>query len=211
MVEVKNLAGVSFVGFIILLLMGTPSILIGSQQLDKGVKEEEFRAPFVDLAPFWFWNGDMRPDEMERQLRAMKEAGISAVVFHPRSGMGGEFGHGEMEYYLSETYFDRFKSALEICRQLGLKVILYDEYNWPSGQGGGRVLNGGEVGTRKVPANPEYIAKHLAIVEVPVTAGQAGPWKVPEGKIVAIIAAQSDKNGLNRSTFKNLTSDASQG
>ena len=119
MVEVKNLARVSFVGFIILLLQCTPSTLIGSQQRDQGVKEEEFRAPVVDLAPFWFWNGDMRPEEMELQLRAMKEAGINSVVFHPRSGMGGEFGHGEMEYYLSETYFDRFKSALETCRRLG--------------------------------------------------------------------------------------------
>ena len=122
-VEVKNLARGSFIAFIIFFLQCMPSTLIYSQQPDQGVKEEEFRAPIVELAPFWFWNGDMRPDEMERQLRAMKEAGINSVVFHPRSGMGGEFGHGEMEYYLSETYFDRFKSALEICRRLGLKVI----------------------------------------------------------------------------------------
>ncbi len=213
MVEVKNLARVSFVGFIILLLLGTPSILIGLQQLDQGVKKEEFRAPVVDLAPFWFWNGDMRPDEMERQLRAMKEAGINSVVFHPRSGMGGEFGHGEMEYYLSETYFDRFKSALEICRRLGLKVILYDEYNWPSGQGGGRVLKGGLVGTRQVPPNPEYIAKHLAMVEVQVGAESGGErsWKVPNGKLIGVIAAQANSGNLVRSTFKNLTSEVREG
>ena len=213
MVEVKNLARVSFIGFIILLLLGTPSILIGSQQPDQGVKEEEFRAPVVDLASFWFWNGDMRPDEMERQLRAMKEAGINSVVFHPRSGIGGEFGHGEMEYYLSETYFDRVKSALEICRRLGLKVILYDEYNWPSGQAGGRVMKGGMVGTRKVPPNPEYIAKHLAMVEVQVGAENHGErsWKVPSGKLIGVIAAQADKDGLVRSTFRNLTSEAKEG
>src|SRR6266850_536710 len=177
--KMKNLARVSFVGFIILLLQCTQSPLIRSQQLDRG----------------------------------MKEAGLNSVVFHPRSGMGGDFGHGEMEYYLSETYFDRFKSALEICRRLGLKVILYDEYNWPSGQGGGRVLKGGLVGTREVPANPEYIAKHLAMVEVQVGAQNRGEtsWKVPNGKLVGVIAAQTDKGTLVHSTFKNLTSEASEG
>jgi hypothetical protein len=196
MAEVKNLRKVSFIGFVILLLQGSPSTLVGSQPIDQGVAVEEFRAPIVELAPFWFWNGDMRPEEMERQLRAMKEAGINSVVFHPRSGMGGEFGHGEMEYYLSETYFDRFKSALETCRRLGLKVIIYDEYNWPSGQAGGRVLKGGLVGTRQVPPNPEYIAKHLAMVEVPVGAGSHGEssWKVPTGKLVGVIVAQADKD-----------------
>src|SRR2546426_11642595 len=213
MVEVKNLARVSFVGFIILLLQGTPSTLIGSQQLDQGVKEEEFRAPVVDLAPFWFWNGDIRPDEMERQLRAMKEAGINSVVFHPRSGMGGQFGHGELEYYLSETYFDRFKFGLETCRRLGLKVILYDEYNWPSGYAGGRVLRGGLVGTRQVPPNPEYIAKHLAMVEMPIGAegNRESSWNVPDGKLVAVIAAEARQGGLIRSTFRNLTSQVGDG
>jgi hypothetical protein len=212
-IEVKNLQRAFLIGFVILLLQCSPSALAGSQYSDQGVKEGEFRAPKVGLAPFWFWNGDMRPDEMERQLRAMKEVGINSVVFHPRSGLGGDFGHGEMEYYLSETYFDRFKSALEICRRLGLKVILYDEYNWPSGQAGGRVLKGGLVGSRQVPPNPEYIAKHLAMVEVNVGTGSQGesPWTVPEGKLVGVIAAQSDKNGLVRSTFRNLTSEVSAG
>lgn len=205
----KNLRRVLFVGFVLLLIQWTPLNLAGQQRLDVGVEEAEFRAPVVDLAPFWFWNGDMRPEEMERQLRAMKEVGINSVVFHPRSGMGGEFGHGEMEYYLSETYFDRVKSALEICRRLGLKVILYDEYNWPSGQAGGRVLKGGLVGTRKIPANPEYIAKHLAMVEIRIDSGSQAEksWKVPSGKLVGVIAAQDDKDSLIRSTFKNLTSE----
>lgn len=209
----KNRRRVLLAAFAFVFLPFVPSVLVGSVASDQGIDAGRFRVPVVDLAPFWFWNGDMRPDEMERQLRAMKEAGINSVVFHPRSGMGGEFGHGEMEYYLSETYFDRFKSALETCRRLGLKVILYDEYNWPSGQAGGRVMKGGLVGTRQVPPNPEYIAKHLAMVEVPVGAAnhRESSWKVPAGKLVGVIAAQAEKDSLVRSTFRNLTSQVSEG
>jgi len=186
--------------------------LLSSAASDQGIDAGQFRAPVVDLAPFWFWNGDMRPEEMERQLKAMKEAGIHSVVFHPRSGLGGDPNHGELEYYLSETYFARFRSALEIAKRLNLKVILYDEYNWPSGSGGGRVLKGGMVGTRAVPPNPEYMAKFLAMVEVPVSGEIGGErsWKVPDGELVAVIAAQADKSGVIPSSFKDLTSEVSE-
>ena len=73
-----------------------PATLGGAGPSDQGINAQEFRSPVVTLAPFWFWNGDMQPEEMERQLRATKEAGIHQVVFHPRSGLGGEFNHGEM-------------------------------------------------------------------------------------------------------------------
>lgn len=213
MLTVKMPRRVVITASVFMVVTGVPLALVGSAASDQGIDASEFRAPIVDMEPFWFWNGDMQPAEMERQLRAMKEAGIHSVVFHPRSGMGGQFGHGELEYYLSETYFERFKAGLEICRRLGLKVVLYDEYNWPSGQAGGRVLRGGMVGTRQVPPNPEYIAKHLAMVEVPVGAEnhRENSWKVPAGKLVGVIAAQAGKDGLVRSTFKNLTSEVSEG
>lgn len=187
--------------------------LAGATQAAPGIDPAEFRGAAGDIAAFWFWNGDMDPQEMQRQLHAMKDAGIRSVVFHPRSGMGGQFGQGEMEYYLSDAYFDRFRFALEACRRLGLKVILYDEYNWPSGYAGGRVLLGGRVGDRKVPPNPGYVAKHLALVEVAIDEKdpREGTWKVPEGKLIAVIAARVQAGRPVSSTFRNLTENISQG
>ncbi len=209
----KNLWQLTILTSVLVVQQSVPMALAGSAGSDSGISREEFRAPVADLAPFWFWNGDMQPEEIERQLRAMKEVGIHSVVFHPRSGMGGQFGKGEVEYYLSEAYFERFKFALDTCRRLGLKVILYDEYNWPSGYAGGRVLKGGQVGNRQVPPNPEYIAKHLAMVEVPVNGeGRTeSVWKVPEGKLVSVIAAKVDQSGSIRSTFTNVTSAVTRG
>jgi hypothetical protein len=191
------------------LFAGEPPQGRGSQE---ELSPEAFRAPREGLAPFWLFNADMQPEEMERQLRAMKSAGIHSIVLHPRSGLGGKFGESEFPYYLSEQYFEMVKFTLETCRRLGMHVILYDEYNWPSGYAGGRVLRGGLVGTRRIEPNPEYIAKHLAMVEVPVGAGSGpqGSWEVPEGKLVAIIAARAEQGKLIRSTFKNLTSEVSE-
>jgi hypothetical protein len=181
----KLLIRLGLLGLALLCLAPRPNAAVP----DRGIDAGEFRAPRADIAAFWFWNGDMQPGEMERQLRAMKQSGITAVVFLPHFGIGGQFGRGEVEYYLSETYFERVKFGLETCRRLGLEVILYDEYNWPSGYGGGRVLGGGRVGSRSVPPNPELIAKHLAMVEVPAASrAQEDSWQVPEGKLVAALA-----------------------
>src|SRR6266567_1716578 len=198
---------------IALVLMGLPlfpRILVPS---DWEVDPQEFRVPVVDLAAFWFWNGDMQPEEMERELRAMKEASVHGVVSHPRFGMGGEFDRSELEYYLSETYFDRFKFGLEVCRRFCLKVILSDRHNLPSGYGGGRVLKGGKVGTRQVEPNPEFIAKHLAMEELTIGAEgrRENSWKIPDGKLVAVIATQAQRDKLVRSTFRNLPSQLSEG
>ena len=65
---------------------------------------------------------------------------------------------------LSYWPFERIKFALDTCRRLGLKVILYDEYNWPSGQGGGRVLDGGMVGISTAFTGGKEIGGKLNIV-----------------------------------------------
>lgn len=185
-----------------------------STSSNQGIDSKEFAAPTADLVAFWFWNGDMQPEEMNRQLQAIKDAGIHIVVFHPRAGLGGRFGCCELEYYFSDTYFDRVKSGLETCRRLGMKVIFWDECVWPSGFGGGRVLRGGTVGKRQIRPNPEFVAQYLAMEAIPISAGEIhrdGPWRIPEGKLVGVIAAQAQKDGLLRSTFRNLTAQVSDG
>ncbi|MDY7080073.1 MAG: glycosyl hydrolase [Chloroflexota bacterium] len=105
-----------------------------------------FEKPLAEhtACPFWFWNGDMHPDELVRQIHLMHEKGIHAFVLHAR--------HGLMIEYLSEEWFDRCRLAIEEAARLGIKVWLYDEDNWPSGYAGGRVL----------ARDPSYIAQNLS-------------------------------------------------
>ena len=82
--------------------------------------------------PLWFWNGDLEPNELLRQIGLMHQQGVLAFVIHARRGL-------EVEY-LSETWFARCGLVIEEAARLGMKLWIYDEANWPSGYAGGRVL-----------------------------------------------------------------------
>lgn len=82
--------------------------------------------------PFWFWNGDLEPGELLRQIHLMYEKGIRAFMIHARKGLTVK--------YLSEEWFERVRLTVEEAARLGMKLWLYDEDNWPSGYAGGRVL-----------------------------------------------------------------------
>ena len=90
-----------------------------AQESTRSISAKEFQSPPAELSAFWFWNGDMQEVEMERQLTAFKEVGMRSVVFHPRSGMGGNFGGGEMDYYLTNEYFEKVRFGLQ-----GAEVIV---------------------------------------------------------------------------------------
>lgn len=96
----------------------------------------QFAVPPNDYAPvpFWFLNAGMDPEELERQLRLMEAIGIGTVVLHSRQGRTVE--------YLSEAFMQGILHCVEVCASLGMKAWLYDEDNWPSGYGGGLVLEG---------------------------------------------------------------------
>jgi hypothetical protein len=95
--------------------------------------------------PFWFWNGDLTPPELLRQIRLMREQGITAFIIHSRLGCSIP--------YLSDGWFERCRIAVEEAARMGMKVWLYDEDNWPSGYAGGAVM----------AAEPGAGAKHICV------------------------------------------------
>lgn len=82
--------------------------------------------------PFWSINSKLERGEIERQISEMKNFGLGGFIFHARAGLETP--------YLSDEWFDMVKVALEKAKELGLKVWLYDEYGWPSGFVGGKLL-----------------------------------------------------------------------
>ena len=95
------------------------------------------------IAPFWFWNDDLKPEKLKWQMDEMYDKGVYEVVISSRLGI-------EIDY-LSEEWFDRIETVVEYAKQIGMKIWLYDEDNWPSGYAGGKVLE----------ENPDYCGKHL--------------------------------------------------
>ena len=125
---------------------------------------QDFKDPFLTAfeqpslehtaCPLWFWNGEMQPQEILRQIGLMFEKGIRSFVIHGRVGI--------TIAYLSETWFARCQVALDEAARLGMKVWIYDEDNWPSGYAGGRVL----------VRDPNFVAQNLKLERHYLEAGK---------------------------------------
>ena len=138
------------------------------------------------IQPFWFWNGDMDPDEIRRQIREMHEKGIHGFLIHPRQGM-------EIPY-LSEEFFRRVQIAVEEAAACGMEVWLYDEYPYPSGVAAGLVT----------VDHPEYLCKTLATVVQDTEGAGTVRIEAPWGKVLSARAYPVTDEGCDYSTYIDL-------
>ena len=88
--------------------------------------------PQYGLTMWWFWNGDMTPANITRDLTELQSRGIRSVMLWPYNGLMN------LEY-LSPAWFDRVKFAVKQAKQLDMRVWLMDEGCYPSGFVGGNV------------------------------------------------------------------------
>ncbi len=119
--------------------------------------------------PWWCWTGELDMAEMDRQLRAMRAQGIREFIIFALYGL--EFP------FLGETWWQRIGWTLDRCEKLGLKVWIYDDYNWPSGTCAGRLLRD----------HPEVRAERFAIERVPVRPGERVVRDVADGWVGAFL------------------------
>jgi len=92
---------------------------------------------------FWFWNGRMDNDGILQTVEEMARVDVREFLIHPVHGM-------EVEY-LSDEFFDQYRYALKLAKEHGMKVWVYDEFGWPSGNAGGILLRD----------HPEYLGSYL--------------------------------------------------
>lgn len=83
-------------------------------------------------ATMWFWNDDIREEEITFQLEKFLEQGIYDFFVNAIWGTTVE--------YLSLRYFELVKYTVQEAKRLGMKYWIYDEFNWPSGIAGGYLL-----------------------------------------------------------------------
>lgn len=107
-----------------------------------------FRNPGAEWRgkPFWSWNGELREDEVLRQINVMKEMGLGGFFMHSRAGLITE--------YLGEEWFELINAGADEGERVGMEAWLYDEDRWPSGSAGGMVTK-----------DPNYRMKSIVITE----------------------------------------------
>ncbi len=150
--------------------------------------KEQFNSPprEYSAAPFWFWNDNLEHNHLEMQLKEMHDKGIYEFIIHARKGMKIK--------YLSEEWFQRIGFILGKSRDLGMKVWIYDEDNWPSGYAGGKVTE----------SNPDFKAKCLSRERIVPVIGE--PVKIAEeegGKLVGAVAVYRDKEFVDITDYEN--------
>ena len=82
--------------------------------------------------PFWSWNDDLDPEELERQIHWMKDQGIGGFFMHAREGLKTE--------YLSREWMRDIEVCCEEAKKLDMHPWAYDENGFPSGFVGGKLL-----------------------------------------------------------------------
>lgn len=134
--------------------------------MNKEIRYNLFRSPGSEWRgkPFWSWNGELREDEVRRQIGVMQEMGFGGYFMHSRAGLITE--------YLGKEWFDLINAGADEGEKRGLESWLYDEDRWPSGSAGG-----------KVTVDPQYRMKSIYLYEQsPET------FKWSEGIVAAFIA-----------------------
>lgn len=75
--------------------------------------------------PFWSWNDRMDPEEIRRQVREMKQAGLGGYIMHARAGLETP--------YMGDEWMECIAAGIDEGERLGMQVWCYDENGWPSG------------------------------------------------------------------------------
>lgn len=119
---------------------------------------------------FWFWNSDMDLDRMREVIEQMARNGIREFLIHPVHGMEIEF--------MSDEFFNRYRYALGLTREYGIKVWVYDEYSWPSGTSGGMLL-------RKHPEHKGWFLKFSKDADGNVSAKPVQSNRILDGSLGA--------------------------
>ncbi len=161
--------------------------------------EKQFQNPpdkFKPM-PFWHINDSMTTEGIRQQMKDAKElagfAGVSVLpLAHKSDGRGGT-----LPKFLSEDYLNRFQDVLNIAGELKMKVILYDDNDFPTGMAGGKL---GEL-------FPEHTMKRLDKIEKEIKGPVEFADSVPDGILMAVVAmneetkerveiSESVKNGI---------------
>lgn len=64
--------------------------------------------------PFWSWNGELREDEVRRQINVMKQMGLGGYFMHSRAGLITE--------YLGDEWFDLINAGADEGERIGMEA-----------------------------------------------------------------------------------------
>ncbi len=126
---------------LLILLLGFALVLYQCQPKTDGLTTEQlyeaFQQPTSEYHPFvrWWWNGDkVEADELVREMRLLKEAGIGGVEINPIAfpTYCDSLGKPSLQW-LSPEWIDMLKVCFDEAKQLDMTCDLLVGSGWPFG------------------------------------------------------------------------------
>lgn len=133
----------------------------------------DFKTPPLALKswPLWHLNGKLTTEEIAAQLKDSRDqSGFGGVAVLPVTATEPK--------YLGEEYFARYGDILKTSQQLGMKVVFYDDINFPSGSAGGLMAK----------RFPDDVTCRLDNAETNLVGPQAWEQALPEGIFMGAVA-----------------------
>lgn len=144
-----------------------------------------FKNPPVQYKPmpFWHLNGKLSNEGIDSQMNDVKFksnfGGITVLPVSAQPGFGSNKLFPGMEpAYLSDDYFKFYEHILNKAKNLGIKIIWYDDLDFPSGSAGGRMKQLYPGDTRKVLNKTDTLVTGTATLNL----------EIPAGKLMAAVA-----------------------
>ena len=126
---------------LLILLLGFALVIYQCQPKTDGLTTEQlyeaFQQPTSEYHPFvrWWWNGDkVEADELVREMRLLKEAGIGGVEINPIAfpTYCDSLGKPSLQW-LSPEWIDMLKVCFDEAKQLDMTCDLLVGSGWPFG------------------------------------------------------------------------------
>ena len=106
-------------------------------------------------AAFWFWYGELKPEELRRQIVLMCEQGVYNGFMHSRAYLKTP--------YLEDEWWEAVSACVDQGEKSGFYPWLYDEYAWPSGTAGSTFEYGYQKFSKTLAKGEGNMAKSLVL------------------------------------------------
>ncbi|MES1217481.1 MAG: glycosyl hydrolase, partial [Bacteroidota bacterium] len=156
-----------------IILLASPDVFAQNTDLKKLFKDPP--AQYKPM-PFWHMNGKLTNEGIDSQMRDVKyKSNFGGITVLPVSAQPG-FGNGKVfpgmdPAYLSDGYFQFYERILNNAQKLGLKIVWYDDLDFPSGSAGGRMKKLYPADTRKVLSKKDTVVNGTASLTMIVPSG----------------------------------------
>ncbi len=138
--------------------------------------------------PLWHTNGELTDEIIHEIFEVGKENGFGGITFLPLTKTTPK--------YLSDEYFTQYGKALELADKLDMKVIYYDDLDFPSGSAGWRMQTEFPDSTLKRLDKIEWEVKGPAkfTEKCPVPLSDKALYGKPDGVLQAAVAMNMETN-----------------